>query len=336
MSDDDLTRRCGELVVKLGIGTADEVREIRPLTGGVASDIAMVVVGERQVCVKFALAKLRVAEDWHVPTRRNRAEYQWLTFARGVVADAVPALYGWSESDEGFAMEYLAGANVHLWKDALLAGQPDDGVGASVGDLLGRLHAASVVALTNGDFDDGQFDNRDDFKAIRLEPYLLFTASRHPNIADKLTAIADDLYQTRHALVHGDVSPKNILVRGGHPVFLDAECASLGDPRFDVAFCLNHLILKAIHLPDSSADLLDAAANLWTSYAPHVTWEPTAGLEARLAELVPALMLARVDGKSPVEYLAAAAQERVRRTALALIKTPPARLADVLAAIEGK
>lgn len=329
MNDDTLTDKCRALVAALGLGDPAEVGKVRPLTGGVASDIAVVTVGEREICVKFALAKLRVAEDWRVPTRRNGAEYQWLSFARSVVPDAVPALYGWSERDQGFAMEYLTGDGVGGWKDRLLAGQPDHGEAAAVGDLLGRLHAASAGV----DFDGGWFDNRDDFKAIRLEPYLLFTATRHPKVAGKLHEMADALYRARQVLVHGDVSPKNILLRGGQPILLDAECATLGDPRFDVAFCLNHLILKAIHLSTAGAGLLEAAQTLWAAYARRVDWEPRADLEARVAELVPALMLARVDGKSPVEYLSAGARDQVRGLALGLIETPQTRVSGVLGAI---
>lgn len=334
MSNTDLTARCRELAVTLGLGTADEVSAVRPLSGGVASDIAVMTVAGRQVCAKFALAKLRVAEDWRVPTHRNRAEYAWLQFARSIVPAAVPELYGQAADLQGFAMEYVAGNGVRLWKEMLLAGQTDDSLAAAVGGLMGRLHAASAEALGRGDFADGRFDNFDDFKAIRLEPYLLFTATRHPGVAARLRAIADDLYQTRLVLVHGDVSPKNILVRVGQPILLDAECAVLGDPRFDVAFCLNHLILKSIHLPDSRDGLLRAAGALWTAYAEHVAWEPRDDLEGRVAELVPALMLARVDGKSPVEYLDAPGQNQVRRLALRLIAAAPATLGDVLATVK--
>ncbi len=313
----DFEQRCKALVRDLGLGP---VRSVARLTGGVASDIGVVTLADRTVCVKFALAKLSVAEDWFAPVHRSRAEYAWLRAAAKVVPEAVPALHGWSERENGFAMEFIHGDGVYLWKQALLAGAPSRGEAASVGDILGRIHAAS----TGAGFDATPFGNSDDFNALRLEPYLRFTATRHPDLAEPLIRLADALHASRTVLVHGDVSPKNILLRGTQPILLDAECATMGDPAFDLGFCLNHLLLKAIHLPVMRDRLLLDVERLRAAYAPHVAWEPVGLLESRVARLLPALMLARVDGKSPVEYLSAEARGRVRAFSTAMIRRPAA------------
>ena len=53
-------------------------------------------------------------------------------------------------------------------------------------------------------------------------------------------------------------------------------------------------------------------------------------VEARAAALLPGLLLARVDGKSPVEYLTDEADKvKVRTIAAALLCKPPSRLAQV-------
>jgi aminoglycoside phosphotransferase (APT) family kinase protein len=326
MNADPLLDRCRDLVAEIGLADPGEVRRATPLTGGVASDIALVDLGARKVCVKFALGKLKVAEDWRAPVHRNRAEYAWLEFARSVSPENAPELHGRSEKLNGFAMEHVTGEDVYLWKSALLAEAPDRGEAGAVGRALGRLHAAS----TRPGFDRSAFVNRDDFHALRLEPYLVFTAGRHPAVAARLNALVADLYASDSALVHGDVSPKNILMRGGAPVLLDAECATMGDPSFDVAFCLNHLALKSLHLPGSRADLLRRADAFMDAYAGHVDWEPAAELDGRVAALLPALMLARVDGKSPVEYLDDAERSRVRATALRMIDAPRETTAQAL------
>ena len=318
MTADPLLDRCRALVAEIGLPDAAELRDATPLTGGVASDIALVDLGARRICVKFALGKLKVAEDWRAPVHRNRAEYAWLEFARSVAPRNAPELYGRSETLNGFAMEHVSGEDVYLWKSALLDEAPDRGEVEAVGQALGRLHAAS----TRPGFDRSPFGNRDDFHALRLEPYLAFTAGRHPRVAARLDALVADLYASETALVHGDVSPKNILMRDGAPVLLDAECATMGDPSFDVAFCLNHLALKSLHLPESRADLLRRADAFMRAYLEHVDWEPKATLDARVAALLPALMLARVDGKSPVEYLDERERSRVRAAALRMIEAP--------------
>jgi hypothetical protein len=116
-------------------------------------------------------------------------------------------------------------------------------------------------------------------------------------------------------------------------VFLDAECAWYGDPAFDLAFCLNHLLLKCLWVPDAAPRFLACFEALATSYLQGYAPD---GLEARAASLLPGLLLARVDGKSPVEYVTEEAQKtRVRRVARALFVTPPARLTEVQEAWQG-
>ncbi len=314
----ELEQRCRDLVAELGLGAAEDVSDVRPLTGGVASDIAMVALPAQKICVKFALAKLRVAADWQAPVHRNAAEYAWLKVAAELLPDSSVKLFGRSEKEHGFAMEFLDGEGVYLWKEALLEEAPDRGEATRVADMLGQVHQASAAE----GFDTSAFQNRDDFRALRIEPYLSFTAKSHPDLAGQIKPLEDMLYESSIVLVHGDVSPKNILFRGDVPLVLDAECATMGDASFDVSFCLNHLILKAVHLPGSTDSLLGQVGQFWSAYAPQIAWEDPVALEAKVCRLLPALMLARVDGKSPVEYLDETEREAVRRLSIPLIKSP--------------
>jgi len=141
----------------------------------------------------------------------------------------------------------------------------------------------------------------------------------HTELADLLLSLVTQTAQTRRVLVHGDVSPKNILIGPDGPVLIDAECAWFGDPAFDVAFCLNHFFLKAAHMPQHLQALMRCASMTTRAYLEHVTWEPNSQLEARVASLLPALTLARIDGKSPVEYLDGPARDTVRALAITLL-----------------
>jgi len=322
--------RCRRLIEDLDLATAGDIVSVHTLAGGVASDIGVVDLGDRQICVKFALEKLKVEEDWFAPLHRNRAEYDWLAFAASVNPECVPILYGRSERENGFAMAYLPPDQVDNWKEALLRASPPRGEAAGVGAVLGQIHAASSDAA----FDRTAFENQDDFHALRIEPYLLFTASRHAAISEHLNGLAKSLHAADRVLIHGDVSPKNILLRAGRPIILDAECATMGDPAFDVAFCLNHLLLKAVHLPQIRTALLAAADEFWLAYKPHIGWEREKALEARVSALLPALMLARIDGKSPVEYLHDDARSRVRSLSLSMIHEPPADLPTLIGRVQ--
>lgn len=321
-----LEKKCKDLIVALGLGGIDEITSITALTGGVASDIASIEVGGVQYCVKFALPKLKVAADWRAPVHRNAAEYAWLQVAAKVVPQCAVQLFGRSEAAHGFAMEFVTGDNVYLWKARMLGGAAPEGEAAIVGDMIGRIHAASTAET----FDGTPFQNHDDFRDLRIEPYLTFTAQSHPDIAGQLNALAEMLYDCSAVLVHGDVSPKNILFRDKGAIILDAECATMGDASFDPAFCLNHLVLKSVHIPQRRSALLSEIGAFWSAYTAHVSWEPLDKLEGRIALLLPALMLGRVDGKSPVEYLDEVERTQVRGLAISLIEQPASTLSEVV------
>lgn len=311
------------------LATGDAL-EVLPLSGGVASDIARVRLNDRSLCVKFALPKLKVQADWFAPVHRNAAEYAWLELVSQLAPENAVTLYGRSQALNGFVMEYLSGDDVYLWKSALLDEIPARHEAASAGNLLGRIHAASAQSQ----FDTRSFRNYDDFYALRVEPYLLHTAEQHKKIARPIQQIASQLMGSRQVLLHGDVSPKNILIRSSGIVLLDAECATMGDASFDPSFCLTHLVLKALHLPRMRSNHLAQAQALWQAYRELITWESPNETESRICRLVPVLMLARVDGKSPVEYLSSSEQDLVRQLAIHFIETPAEHVNELLQGIE--
>jgi aminoglycoside phosphotransferase (APT) family kinase protein len=296
------------------------------LTGGVSSDIWRIDLPGGPICVKRALGKLRVAADWHAPVERNHYEAAWMQRANAAVPGAAPALLGQDTAGGALAMQYLPPADHPLWKTQLRDGRADPAFAAQVATSLVRVHAATAADPATAT----EFPTDAIFFDIRLEPYLLATARAHPDLAPQLQALVAATQHNKHALVHGDVSPKNILAGPRGPVFLDAECAWWGDPAFDLAFCLNHLLLKCVWTPAATSGFLACYDALARAYVAGVAWEPPAALEARAAKLLPGLFLARVDGKSPVEYITRAAdQDRVRRTARALLRDPPDRLATI-------
>jgi 5-methylthioribose kinase len=305
-----------------GLAAADEAPAATALTGGVSSDIWKVELRAGTVCVKRALQRLRVAQVWEAPVERNRYEWRWMQVAARIAPGSAPRILAHDDSGV-FAMEFLDAAAHPLWKNELRAGRADPGFARQVGERLARIHAATAndAELAR------QFATDAGFHAIRLEPYLIATARRHPDLAPRLHALAERTAATRTALVHGDVSPKNILAGPRGPVFLDAECAWYGDPAFDLAFCLNHLLLKCLWVPQASARFLECFDALGAAY---LAVDGEGSVEMRAASLLPGLLLARVDGKSPVEYLTEEApKERVRRVARALLAAPPATLAAV-------
>lgn len=300
-----------------------------PLTGGVSSDIWRVDLPSGPVCVKRALAKLKVKADWRAPVERSSYEADWIRVAGAIVPEAVPELIHVDRLAGAIVMPYLPPERYRLWKAVLAAGEARPEVAAEVGRRLGAIHAGTARREEIA----ARFATDAIFHDIRIEPYLVATARAHPGLGHALGRIARRTASTKLALVHGDVSPKNILLGPEGPVFLDAECAWFGDPAFDLAFCLNHLLLKCLLRGEAAAGYLACFDALAATYLDAVVWEPRHELEGRAAALLPGLFLARVDGKSPVEYVTREAdKDRVRRVAADLLEAPPAALAPIRAA----
>jgi aminoglycoside phosphotransferase (APT) family kinase protein len=304
-----------DFLQEAGLAERGEEGTWTPLAGGVSSDIWRVSLRSGEYCVKRALAQLKVAAQWNAPVDRNAHEWEYMRVADRLAPGRVPRPIAHDQERGLFAMAWLAPERHRLWKAELLAGRVDPCDAGAVGTLVGRIHAA-----TANDPDIAQrFATDTNFDALRIEPYLLATAEKHPQLAQTISTVAQVTRETRRALVHGDVSPKNILLGRDGPVLLDAECAWFGDPAFDLAFCLNHLLIKARVVPGAGAALAESYDGLAACYLAQVDWEPPSELEGRAAALLPALALARVDGKSPVEYLDACERNALRAVAAAAV-----------------
>lgn len=307
-----------DFLVRAGLAASDEEPVWRPLTGGVSSDIWHVATQSGDFCVKRALAQLKVAAEWKAPVGRNATEWAYMQVVADIVPNSVPRPIAHDPAAGLFAMEWLPPNSFASWKAQLLHGHVDATFAGNVGRLLGTIH---VTTADDADLASA-FATDKAFHALRIEPYLLTAARVHPEVASVLYRVAEETTATRRVLVHGDASPKNILVGAAGPVLLDAEVAWFGDPAFDLAFCLSHLAIK--RRVSGSTLRFDAAFDaLLANYLALVGWESTDDLERRAAWLLPALMLARVDGKSPVEYLSASQGAALRTATLKALHSKP-------------
>jgi len=310
----------------MGLVAPGAALALQPLAGGVSSDIFRADLPRGSVAIKRALPKLKVEADWRAPTERNRYEVEWMRVAGAIVPDAVPAILGDDVESSLFAMAWLDPADHPVWKLQLRDGIVDGATAREVGRRLALIHGQTADRSDLAE----RFATDHIFFPIRLEPYLQATARVHADCATALERLVEVTASNKRVLVHGDVSPKNILVGPNGPVFVDAECAWFGDPAFDLAFCLNHLLLKCVWRPRWWAVYLQSFTTLFETYLAGVTWEPAAELEARVAHLLPGLFLARIDGKSPVEYITDDRdRDKVRRVARPLLLQPVDRLGAI-------
>lgn len=303
---------------------------VAELGGGVSSIVILAETPRRRVILKQALPKLRVQADW--PSRPDRSLVEVAAiqaYAPLVPAGAIPEVLHSDAARHCFIMT-AAPVTAANWKTQLLAGQADPSVAARAGAILAGMHLGSTLDPAIA----ARFDDREFFHTLRVDPYLWQICRVDPSLRPTIEPLVDDMLAHRQALVHGDYSPKNMLVHGPTLLVLDFEVAHWGDPAFDLAFCLNHFLLKAIYKAPDSQRYLDLARAFWAAYAPALALEPAATLLPRTLLLLGALMLARIDGKSPVEYITEPTmRDRVRAISRRILADRPTDLAAVLSLV---
>jgi len=303
---------------------ADELT-MRVLSGGVSNKTVWLQrpFGGAWV-VKQALEKLRVKSDWFSDPKRIHQEalgLKWL--GQLLPAGSVPRLVFEDPLNNLLAMEAIPEPHQN-WKTLLLAGKLDLELVREHGRLLAQLERepGEQAALLASEFADRSY-----FETLRLEAYYLHAADSCEAAGEFLRALVEETRATTVALTHGDYSPKNVLVYQNRLILLDHEVMHFGDPAFDVGFALTHLLSKANHLENLRSRFAEAAVEFWQAYLDALgrpAW--LNGLEARAVRHTLACLLARICGKSPLEYLGPHERERQQKVVLGLLQEQPATI----------
>jgi 5-methylthioribose kinase len=302
---------------------------LRPLKGGVSNKTIWLqrAAGTAWV-VKQALPKLRVKSDWFSDPSRIRIEANALRFLPTVVPPGTitPLVF---EDPEEYILAMEAVPEPHEnWKERLLSGKIDLALIEEFGTLLGLIHQRSATKRNELRI---YFSDRMFFRTLRLEPYYEYSATIVPDAKPFLMTLVSDTLNRQETFVHGDFSPKNILIYRHKPILLDHEVAHFGDPAFDLGFSITHLLSKAHHLPSDRSAFIDACFRYWGTYFKFVCQSPwSAGLETRAVKHTTACLLARAVGRSPLEYLSDSERANQSRAALDLIKASPGSLSELV------
>lgn len=285
---------------------------VNALGGGISNVVLRVSWDDRCVVLKQSLPKLRVTADWPFVRRRTLIERDCLALLARIVPGSVPDVLWCDEQRYVLAMSCVPSGG-ELWKSALMSGHVDRSAAGRAGELLADIHRLAASEHEARE----RFADQTVMIQGRTDPYHLTAAAAHPELRPAIEREVERMLSTRVSLTLGDYSPKNLFVFPDRIVAIDLEVAHWGDPAFDVAFCLTHLVLKAMHFPERADEYLAAAARFWGRYrarAGDLCAEP-----AVVSELG-CVLLARMDGKSPVEYIQdEATKDRVRCLAADLI-----------------
>lgn len=282
------------------------------LGGGVSNIVVRVDCGGRSpgLVIKQSLPQLRVAQEWLADQARIHREAASLRYLERVLPSPTLPTVVYEDPDRFLFVMTAAPEGAPTWKDELLAGRVDLQIAGSVGTLLGAMHRCSMVSQDDIPADLLAFADQGPFVQLRIDPYHRATALAHPDLAANLEAAAQAMLDHRVCMVHGDYSPKNVMVcrsDDSEPTafLLDFEVVHLGNPVFDLAFMLNHLTLKAIHRPGLAGEYNAAGSAFWSAYrssAPSIAADGETLQRSSILQMG-ALLLARIDGKSPAEYI---------------------------------
>jgi 5-methylthioribose kinase len=300
----------------------EESPTFRTLRGGVSNKTVLLhrPNGSRWV-LKQALPKLRVEADWFSDPARIRVEANALRYLPLVTpAKTIPKLLFEDPEQYLLAMEAIPEPHEN-WKERLLSGRLDRDLISQFGRLLANVHGRSYD-LRQELFPT--FEDRVFFETLRLEPYYQFTGERVPEASPFLHDVIEANRTNCVTLVHGDYSPKNILVYQGRLILLDHEVVHVGDPAFDLGFSLTHLLSKGHHLKEHRLAFLAAAIEYWKTYETKTgSADWFRGVESRAVNNTIACLLARTSGRSPLEYLSDDERREQKEAALHLIRHRP-------------
>jgi 5-methylthioribose kinase len=296
--------------------------QVTQLTGGVSGETFLVETFAHRVVIKRALARLLVAAEWTAKPERAMTEARALELLHQITPGHVPRLLHADPARHTIVMT-AAPDGWLVWKDVLLEVTNERslaGTARTLGTVLGTWHARTWHDRTVA----AQFDDYEALDQLRVAPFHRAVAAIHTEVAPRIEECAQELFTRRDCLVHGDFSPKNVLVGSDELMVLDFEVAHFGAAVFDVAFLQSHLILKAFHAPHDEGVIADAAQHFLRAYK-----SQSPSQVERLGWHTAGLLLARVDGVSPVGYLRPSASAAVRRLALEVLAQDDPSITDV-------
>lgn len=275
------------------IPTAARVVE---LAGGVSNVVIAVETSDGDVVVKQSLARLNVPEEWLAPRERLESEAWALRLARQLRTTNTPEVLDLDVDRHVLTIE-RAPMDWSDWKTRLMTDHIEPATFRQVGEFLHAWHSQRIEGLEL----PATVTDPSTFRALRTDPYLRSVARSHPEVRERLEDVATRLETDRSHLIHGDFSPKNVLVGAGGLWVIDFEVTTLGDPGFDVAFLLCHLVMKAVHLTTARERLWAGAREFQQAYHGPDDCDPA--VTRWTLRLLGALLVARVKGQSRAEYL---------------------------------
>ena len=311
---------------------AGEAR-VEELGGGVSNQVLRVETAERCFVVKQSRPQLRTRDAWYSDVNRVYREQEVMEALGPLLPPlTVPEVLFTDRDNYAFAMSHAPEGAVS-WKSELLAGQVDPALGERAGRVLGLMHEGSAREAENF----RAFADHVVYEQLRIDPFYRRIQERRPEVADEVGKIIEQMLTIQEALCHGDYTPKNMLLHERGFMLVDYETAHFGDPTMDLGLFLAHLTLKAARLPHRRHDYFRLMRAFCKGYREQVQFRPAEELERRGVQHLGVCLLARIDGTSPVEYLAdEGKRDAVRRLGRSILQWGIGRWDDAWSCAESE
>lgn len=298
------------------------------LFGGVSNRTVKVNFTDgRKWVAKQALTKLRVKEDWFSDPDRIHREAEGLRqLAQLTEQGSVPPFIYENVPHHILIMGAVAEPHEN-YKTLLLKKDPVPKFAAQFANLLADIHLNSFrrkEKLSSLFSDTSYFEN------LRLDPYYRFSAERLPEASFFLQELIRRTRARKLTLVHGDFSPKNILIHDQRLILLDHEVIHFGDPAFDIGFAMAHFFGKALFRISHRQSFFDMAQLFWRTYIDRTgsgAWAEN--LEFHCLNNLLGCLLARAIGKSPLEYLNEGQRHLQKTVVSSLIRDVPGTMDEL-------
>jgi 5-methylthioribose kinase len=282
------------LIEKKIISASDQA-EVEVLTGGVSNVVLAITTRNQKMVLKQALAELMVAQRWEADQRRAIVEANAIALFHKLSPDQVPNLV-FLDPERFILILDRVPVGSTVWKSDLLDGVINPDIAEVLGTTLAQWHnfgEKNKEARL-------QFMEDSLFEQLRIDPFYRFVAAKNEALKPVISKLINELEGDKTTIVHGDFSPKNIMVGMDDQVYiLDFEVTHVGNPVFDLAFLLAHLLCKKFRTDEPLEEkLLGASAERFIN-----AYEVIRPIDSSLSLHTALIALARVEGKSPVNYL---------------------------------
>ena len=277
----------------------EKILSYKRLKGGVSSEVYKIKTTNNLYCLKRCLKKLLVKKKWIVDINRVKYEYLWLKHCKNILNNNIPKIFYYDEENKSIVMEYFNSRNFKTLKELYFDKNINQSTLKSISKHLYKIHTNSKSNKIKIEFEG----NKKNFYDLRLDAYFNEVGRVYPKYKKYIENINKNYAKNSTTLVHGDFSPKNILIGNRKIIYIDAECSNYGDPVFDLVFFSNHLLIKSIVLNEKKEDFLKGYKTFYNEYLSRINRKSLNEFYNRIIKMTPIMLLARIDGKSPVEYI---------------------------------